>query len=219
MPAPAPFTDADLAAIRAAVATAEAGTSGEIVPYVVAASDEYESATWKGAVFGALTGSLAGWAVHRWGGLWGTHLLFWMLLPSLGGAALGFLAAALLPPIRRTLAGAELLDLRTRRRAQIAFLEEEVFETRERTGILLFLSLFERRVVVLGDAGINRKVQPAEWDGVVGLAVAGLRRGRPGDAVVAAVEECGRLLARRGVERRGDDFDELADDLRQGDGP
>ena len=40
--------------------------------------------------------------------------------------------------------------------AMAAFVEEEVFSTRDRTGILLFLSLFEHRVVVLGDSGINQ---------------------------------------------------------------
>lgn len=214
MPAPIPFSDSDLEAIRVAVAEAEKGTSGEIVPYVVDASDEYLGAAWKGAAFGALLGALAGWAVHRWGGFWGTHLFAWMVLPPAGGAALGYLAA-LLPALRRWLAGPELLELRTRRRAEAAFLEEEVFRTRDRTGILIFVSLFEHRVVVLGDSGINSKVEPREWDEVVRLAVAGIRRGRPGEALAEAVRACGVLLARQGVARRPDDSDELADELRR----
>ena len=40
--------------------------------------------------------------------------------------------------------------------------EEEVFSTEDRTGILLLLSLFEHRVVVLGDAGIKAKVGEGE---------------------------------------------------------
>jgi putative membrane protein len=203
MPSPGLFSDSDLQAIRAAVAAAEAGTSGEIVPYVVGESDEYGGAAWKGAAFGALLGGLAGWAVHRWGGFWGTNLFAWMVLPPAAGAALGWLA------------GGELLDLRTRRRAAAAFLEEEVFRTRHRTGILLFVSLFERRVVVLGDAGVNAKVEPGEWDEVVRLAVEGIRQGRPGEGLAAAIAACGRLLARPGLERLPDDTDELPDELRR----
>lgn len=216
MPGTGPFSDSDLEAIRAAVAEAEAGTAGEIVPYVVDASDEYPDAAWKGAAFGALAGALAGWAVHRWGGFWGTHLFAWMVLPPAGGAALGFLAA-LIPTLRRWLAGDEVLDLRTRRGAEAAFLEEEVFRTRDRTGILLFVSLFEHRVVVLGDTGINARVAPTEWDEVVRLAVLGIRRGRAGEGLVAAIQACGRLLARQGVARRPDDTDELPDALRRRD--
>src|SRR5262249_14237209 len=73
------FGAPDLEAVRRAVAAAEAESGGEIVPYVVAASDPYPGAAWKGAALGALAGALAGWAIHRAGGFWGGALLFWML--------------------------------------------------------------------------------------------------------------------------------------------
>ncbi len=103
---------------------------------------------------------------------------------------------------------------RVGRRASVAFLEEEVFKTRERTGILIFVSLFERRVVVLGDEGIHRRVKPGEWEGIVADIVAGIRARRPADALIEAIGRCGALLERRGVELRPDDKDELADGLR-----
>jgi putative membrane protein len=212
----APFTEADLALIREAVADAEVGTAGEIVPYVVPASDAYSGAVWKGGTLGALIGALAGWAVHSAAGFWGGALFFWMAVPPAAGAALGLLLAGLVPPIKRLLAGAEVLELRTRRRAALAFLDEEVFRTRDRTGILLFVSLFEHRVVVLGDSGINEKVAAGEWDGLVQRAAAGIRAGRPGEALAGAVRECGRLLAERGVEIRPADTDELPNELRRG---
>ena len=94
------------------------------------------------------------------------------------------------------------------------FVEEEVFDTRDRTGILLFVSLFEHRIEVVGDSGINDKVEPAEWVEVVDLVRAGIRRQSLADGLVQAVERCGDLLHRRGVEVRPDDTDELADDVR-----
>jgi putative membrane protein len=112
---------------------------------------------------------------------------------------------------------AELAEVRVRRRAALAFLDEEVFRTRERTGILLFLSLFERRVVVLGDQGINRRVDPAEWQDLSDRLARGAQCGRPASALVTAIRQCGELLARRGVERREDDADELQDGLRMQD--
>src|SRR5436305_5300689 len=116
------FGAPDLEAVRRAVAAAEAESGGEIVPYVVAASDPYPGAAWKGAALGAIAGALAGWGVHRAGGFWGGNLLFWMLLPPAAGGALAFLAVHLVAPLRRALAGAELVELRTRRRAAAAFL-------------------------------------------------------------------------------------------------
>jgi len=211
------FTAADFEAVRAAVRKAERGTAGEIVPYVVPASDVYAGAVWKGTALGALLGPLVALAVFHLGGFWGSHLSFWIALPAAAGAAAGFLLATFVPGVKRWLAGSELLTARVHERAGMAFLTEEVFRTRERTGILLFVSLFERRVVALGDSGINQRVEVSHWEGVVDTVVAGIREGRPAAALVAGIEQCGELLARFGVAIRPDDSNELSDELRRGD--
>ena len=201
--------------IRAAVNDAEGRTSGEIVPYVVGSSDTYAGAVWLSALLGALAGPLAALAVFQRYDVWGVEPILWLLAPVLAGSTLGYLAARFLPGWRRWLAGAETLDRRTRRRAAVAFLDEEVFRTRDRSGILIFLSLFERRVVVLGDEGINSRVDQSEWEGVVRNVVEGIRTGRPSEALVEAIGQCGELLEQRGVEIRPDDTDELSDELRK----
>jgi putative membrane protein len=213
------FSDADQEAVRSAVAEAEKRTSGEIVPYVVPASDIYLNALWKGVACGALAGPLIALALHRLWDLWGTELDLWLIVPAAAGAAAGFLLTTLVPPVKRWLAGDEMLELRTRQRAAMAFLDEEVFRTRERTGILLFLSLFERRVVVLADSGIHALVQPGQWDGIATAIAAGIRAGRPREALLEAIRSCGDLLERHGVARRADDVNELPDELRRGGGP
>ena len=216
MPGKPLFSADDLEAVRRAVATAEGETSGEIVPFVVDASDAYEGALWKGAALGALGGALAVAVVHALAGLWGGGAL-WIGLPAAAGGALGYLLAALVPAIKRGLIAPEVIDRRVRRRAAVAFVEEEVFSTEDRTGILLFLSLFERRVVVLGDAGINARVGEDEWLAITRAIARGIRDGRPGEALVEGIGACGRLLARRGVEIQPDDRNELRDDLRRRD--
>jgi putative membrane protein len=214
------FSPSDVEAVRRAVAVAEAESAGEIVPYVVAASDPYPGAAWKGAALGAMAAAFVAWAVHQWGGLWGARgggeLFFWMVLPPAAGGALGLLAVQLAPPLRRWLAGSHLMAARTHQRAAAAFVEQAVFETAGRTGILLFLSLFERRVVVLADRGIHARVEDGEWDALVARIVAGIRRGDPGTALAAAIEDCGDLLVRHGLPRPAGRSNELRDDLRQG---
>lgn len=208
------FSPADLEEIEAAVREAEGTTAGEIVPFVVSHSDHYEAAAWKGATLGAFL-AVAGAAVaYQLGGFWGGFLLAWILLPALVGGAVGFVTVALVRPLRLWLAGAATVDRRVQQRANAAFVENEVFRTKERTGILIFLSLFERRVVVLGDSGINARVQQHEWDAVVATIVDGIRSGQPGAALSSAIRRCGELLTRRGVAIRPDDTDELPDQLR-----
>jgi putative membrane protein len=208
------FSQADLDAIQAAVQEAEGRTSGEIVPYVVERSDEYPTTAWKGAALGALLGPMVALAIHRWTDVWGWPLGLWIALPAPLGGAIGYLLA-LIDPVRRWMAGEHTLDARARRRAAVAFLDQEVFRTRDRTGILLFVSLFERRVVLLADSGIHQKVEEGAWEAITGRLAQGIRSGRPAPALIEAVRACGELLERHGVERRAEDTDELSNELRR----
>lgn len=210
------FSDADRERIRDAVAAAETQTAGEIVPYVVRRSAAYEVATWRGASFAALLAGLVALAVAWLYDGWGLGWLYsaWALaLVMAGGGVAGALLAEL-APVRRRLAGRARIDEAVHRRAAVAFLEEEVFATRDRTGILLFVSLFEHRIEVVADEGIDAKVEQAEWVEVVGLVREGILKGSLAEGLVSAIDKCGDLLHRRGVAIRPDDTDELRDDVR-----
>lgn len=208
------FTQVDLDAIRAAVGEAEKRTSGEIVPYVVDQSDEYLSATWKGAALGAILAPLVALAIHRWSSIWGIPIDWWIALPAPVGGALGYLLS-LLPSVRRWMVGDEVLEARTRRRAAVAFLDQEVFRTDNRTGILLFVSLFERRVVLLADSGIHQKVEQGQWEEITNRLAGEIRKGRTGPAMVEAIRACGELLELHKVEILPEDRDELSNELRR----
>lgn len=209
------FTPDDLKRIENAVTQAEKETSGEIVPYVVYTSDAYEHALWRaGAVLGAF--GFFGFLV-----LYNLTELAWkpLVAAELGlvtclGAIIGALIASDVPAIKRLFAGKKMMELRVRQRAIEAFLAEEVFTTRELTGILIFLSLLEHKVLVLGDSGVNAKVQQADWEAIVALIVEGMRSGKPADALIRAIQQCGELLKKHGLARCADDTDELSNELR-----
>ncbi len=208
------FSEAHRRAIADAARSAEGTTSGEIVPYVVGVCDDYRETGWKAAVVGALIGGGGGVTLHYLGGFWGGSLWLWMILPSVVLAAVSAIAAKLFGGYRRFLIGDGALDLRARRRAESAFLEEEVFATRDRTGILIFVAIFERRVVVMGDAGINRVVPEGAWEHVVADLVTGIRARRPAEGIEEAIAECGRLLTEHRLEIKPDDINELPNELR-----
>ncbi len=208
------FTEADRSAIAEAAGSAEGSTSGEIVPYVIGICDDYPEVGWKAAVLGALAGGGGGVAAHYLGGFWGGSPWLWVILPLLVCAVVATMTIRWSDGLRRWIIGGSALEGRARQRAERCFLEEEVFATRDRTGILVFVALFERRVVVMGDAGINRVVPDGAWDHVVDGVVAGIRAGRPAEALTAAMTECGRLLREYRLEIRPDDTDELPNELR-----
>jgi putative membrane protein len=211
-----PFSQSDLDRIAEAVRTAESKTSGEIVPYFVQESDRYNVAHWRGGVVLAAVVVLAFLIVRTMSSSWVPFGIIEVSGAIVVAYILGSVLAATVPSFRRLLLGHALMDLRVSRRASLAFLSEEVFKTRERTGILIFLSFFERRVIVMGDSGINTKVEQSDWDGVVYTIVKSINEGKPTDGLVEAIRQCGELLEKHGVVRRRDDTDELSDSLRIG---
>ena len=88
--------------------------------------------------------------------------------------------------------------------ALTAFFRHRLAETRDRTGILLFVSVYERRAMVLADKGINLKVPPETWQQVVDLVLEGIREGRAADGLCEAVTRCGQLISAQFPVRAGD---------------
>lgn len=203
----------DLTAIREATRAAEARTGGELVCVLVRRCDAYEGVPWKGAFLGAISGvTLATlWQVLTTG--WSPLGPYLFALLTLLGAATGLLTVAALPGLRRLLIPAAVLDRRVDRRAASAFLEEEIFDTRDRTGVLLFVAFFEHRVRILADSGVEQRVDAGVWASIAGELTRGLRAGRAREALIEAIEACGAALE-RSIARRPDDANELSDEPR-----
>lgn len=208
------FTDSELERIAQAVRAAELRTSGEIVPYFIERSDRYEEAVWRGAMLTALFVLIIFASLHFFTDLWIPIDSVELALLTIGAAGVGTVLVAMIPPLKRFFAGQELIDHRVALRAADAFIAEEVFKTRDRTGILIFLSLEEHKVLVVGDRGITAKVDRSEWEDVVARIVRGINSGRPAEGLVDAIGQCGALLEKHGFRRERHDTNELPNRLR-----
>jgi len=206
------FSDADREAIRAATSAAEGKAAGELVVYVTERCDPHPEARWKAALIGGAIGALlAAIAIWRFGG-WGAPDYAWMLIGLQLGVLVGWLGSRF-DGVARRLVGDDALSSRVEGRAAEAFLDEQVFATRDRTGILIFVALFEHRVLVLADEGIDERVDATSWDDISNELALGIRRGTPAPALVRAVDRCAELLARHGVTPP-DTVNELSDEPR-----
>ena len=214
-----PLSESDLSNIRDAVAEAEGRTSGEIVPFVALRSSNYEIAVWRAAAVLALASCglviLLEFVYQGWRLAWLQTPVNQALLVTIAGAS-GALIAAFVPAAKRLFAGRARMAEGVRRRAMEAFVDKEVFATRDRTGILLFVSLFERRIEVLGDSGINQKVSRSDWAAIVDRIREGIKAGKLAEGLVSGIGMSGALLQQSGVEIRPDDTNELADDVSFG---
>jgi putative membrane protein len=196
------FNEEEKARIEAAVRQAESRTSGEIVPMVVDESYDYPRAEILGAGFFSLaTGVTLSWAFFD-ESLW--HFL-WLF--ALGYLPFKWLIRSI-PALRRRIIHPLEISAEVDEKAVVSFFEQGLHHTRDKTGILILLSLFERRVRVLADRGISDVVPADSWDGIVRIITDGICRGQTCDALCVAIDNCGQLLQEH-FPIKDDDTNEL----------
>jgi len=199
------ITQEEKEAIAEAIRRAEQRTSGEIVFAIADASGQYHHATLQGALAGTIIAAavyLALPAAHTIGLLLWTEIIsfafFYALIPLL--------------PFRRWFIPAREKEEGVREAAFREFYSNGLYQTREANGVVIYLSLLERGVVVLGDRGIHEKMGNPRWEEVRNAIIRGIRQGRAKDGICQAVEICGRTLAEH-FPRSPDDVDELSNHL------
>jgi putative membrane protein len=195
--------------IEQAVKAAESKSSGEIVPVVVAASGDYRGVAIRLSWAGFFLASIAAARVHRDY----PFLDFYFLLGlQVLGALLGWLIGRL-PRAIRLLAGEKKTAAEVHEAALAAFTRHGLHHTRDGTGILIFLSLLERRVEILADRGIHAKVGESFWKIEAQKLVLGIREGRAAHGLESVIRDMGGKLAEH-FPRAADDTNELSDELR-----
>lgn len=208
------FSENDLNRIKAAVNQAESKISGEIVPVIVGKSGHYTIANYKAGVLSAALGFVLIIVFDRYVPSLAIYdpMLIFFAVGIIG--ALGALATHYLNPLKRLLIEQKHKDNATRQRAENAFLEEEIFNTRQRTGIMIFISFLEHEVIVMADTGISKVVEQREWDKIVIHLTDHIRRDKIVEGLEGALQRCGEILLEKGFVKTADDTNELRDDLR-----
>lgn len=182
--------EADLRAIHDALAAVERRTVGEVLPVVLERSDPHPGARWLAALSVALAGSvgLAPWLP------WDRPAL--LLLAQVGLGLLGAACARLLPDFQRFFVSEARARALAEEQAFQEFHRYQLHTTEARTGVLLFVSLLERRAIVLADQGIAARVGPEHWAETNDLVLAGIRRGSLREGLLAGIRSAGEVLAR-----------------------
>jgi putative membrane protein len=210
------FTDAERERIRQAVQQAEQVTKGEIVPMIVPASALYREAGYRTGLILALLALALLLTIEIYWLPWGWHAgnAGWLLLAVVASYGLGQWLGRI-PMVIRLVTSRERMAHKVTLRAEQAFYKHGLHHTKGHTGILILVSMLERRVHVLADKGINDHVPAGTWDGLVNGIIDGIRTGNATDAICAAIAKCGALLAEVAPSRSGDNPNELPDTLIQ----
>lgn len=202
--------------IRLVVHAAEEHTNAEIVPMLVSRSGLYRDAQHRsGLILALFTLTLLLSTELLWLP-WGWHAsnAAWLVLATIltygAGAWLGTLV-----PIVRLLTPTDRMRHKVRLRAERAFAQHAVSQTRERTGVLIMVSLLEHQIHVLADRPLFQQVPSEQWSKVVEAAVDRLKAGDVVGGVCQSIQTCGVLLAEVCPGRPGDNPDELSNELVQ----
>jgi putative membrane protein len=217
------LSQADHDLVTAAVTAAEAGTDGEIVTVVARHSVAYHDVALHWSVLGMLLvlALLAAWpglalAIHtRVGDPWAPASPASLFTIALVLTALAFLLFRLLflwRPLRLAVTPPSTKARRVRRRALQLFRTAAEKRTRAATGVLLYLSLDERRAELIADEAIHSKVTAETWGEAMADLVEEVKAGRPGAGMAKAVERIGTVLAEHFPRSQGD-RNELPDRL------
>lgn len=207
------FTDSQKEKIKEAVKELESKTAGEVVPFFVRKSNHYKEASWFSALlFGFFMIAGAG-ALHF---IYSELSVVLLLLLFAVALVIGWFLPVLLPVSIRFLLSDSYLDQIVFQRAIEAFVTEEVFDTQDRIGVLIFISDLERKVVVLADKEINKTVEKDKWDDLVLLVTSGIKKGEPAEGLIDAIKSCERILLDHDFVNRVKPKNEISDDLRIG---
>jgi uncharacterized membrane protein len=97
-----------------------------------------------------------------------------------------------------------------RRRALALFAELGVWDTEDNCGVLIYVNLAERKVDIVADRNVNRKIDAATWQAVCRTMTDGFARGQFHDSTLAAVAQVNELL-RQHFPANGARINELPD--------
>jgi putative membrane protein len=214
------FSPQDRERINQAVQQAERGTSAEIVPVVASASGRYDRPEDMVGLWLALAAMVVVWFVfpaapHEHGS-WETAWPHWKLLAMLAATVLAFVVGTALAtyvgPLRRLFTSRTQMADEVAARARGVFYSQAVHHTAGQTGVLIYVSLYERMAAVLADQMVMDKIGQTTLDELRDTLIVGLRGGDVTNAFCQTIQAAGQRLAPV-LPPQADDVNELPDAL------
>jgi putative membrane protein len=181
------FTKEDHDAVSAAIRDAETRTCGQLVCVLARSSSEYAHipVLWASALALSVPWPLiyfTQWSVQR-------IFLLQLAVFIVAGVVFSWM------PLRLAFVPRAVQRARAHRAALEQFVVRGISRTKNRTGVLIFVSLAERYARIIADDGIAEKVHASEWQAAIDALTGHMREGRIAAGFTAAIERCGAVLA------------------------
>jgi putative membrane protein len=214
------FLESDRQAVNQAVQQAEMRTNAEILPVASVSSGRYDRPE---DIVGLWTGLIClsiSWAVYpvpdSSPGSWGGPHPGWQLVSFVAVTVLGFLLGAVLGSkiawLRRLFTPRQQMQEEVFQRARAVFYDNRVHHTQGASGVLLYISLFERMAVVIADESVLKALGQEMINTICTEMTQRLHQGNPTRALCETIHSIGERLAPI-MPRAQDDINELPDAL------
>lgn len=192
--------------IRDLIEKAERKSHTEVVPMIVERSDAYPAAHFRCAIIVSFIFSLALYFSPL--SIVNPIYYLWIQLP---GLLLGFFLGQI-PFLTRLLITKKEMEFETRQRAYEAFFEHGIHLTKRNNGVLIFISLLERKIRIVTDKAVKDKVEQKIWDEIISEFAHKVQKESLAEALKQTIEATANVLEYY-FPGQGDRPSELKNDL------
>jgi len=205
------LSDDDRTRLDGLIADVEKRTNTQIVLAVIQRSDSYAELPWKAFALGASITGLLVFILNLLSYGWYPRVAVHIAVAGiLGGGAVFALLTVFIPGFAKRFLSSVRADVEVRQYAESVFLSRELFATGNRTGILVLVSLFERKVIILPDKGLRDQLTNDVMQGIITAMTRSLMRNEIGRAFESGLEELSHTLETN-VQGKGEN--ELSDEI------
>jgi len=196
------FTDEEKKEITDAVLKAESLTSAEIVPVAATCSGRYDRAEDIIGVFFGIIAMIVVWSIApnpdaEIAGSWGdAPVALFLALSVIGGFIIGAVIGSRIGWLRKLFTPRSELSVSVKDRAALTFFDQRIHHTSSESGLLFYVSFFERQAVVMGDEKVEKELGSEAIESLCSKFTQSLSNDvRPAEAMIAVINEAGELLS------------------------
>ncbi|GMW03294.1 MAG: hypothetical protein AMXMBFR84_44280 [Candidatus Hydrogenedentota bacterium] len=215
------FNDDQKRSVQDAVMEAERKTSAEIVPVVATASGRYDRAEDIVGLVGGVKAMLIAYSIlpvdsagltGSWEGMDVPFQMPVLIIATVAGFIFAAFVASKIAWLRRLFTPSIQMRDEFNARARQVFYDARVHHTASGSGLLVYISLYERTAVVLADASVTEKLGQPVLDELAKRLIDEIRIGDISTALTNCITAAGEQLA-SAMPRTSDDVNELSDVL------
>ena len=205
------LSDHDRTRLDGLIVDVEKRTNTQIVLALIQRSDSYAELPWKAFALGASVSGLLVFILDLLFVGWYPEITVLIAVAGiLAGGAVSALLTLVLPGYARRFMSASRADVEVKQYAESLFLSRELFATSARTGILVLVSLFERKVVILPDKGLNDLLPADDMQSIIDAMTSFLKQREISRAFEEGLKKLSKILDTR---VKGTAKNELSDEI------